>query len=325
MTASLRALLAGILDYAGLFPPAALDMPAAVEEYARHRGQPEAWMLSHFICPAGRLSEFEAAARRHLGGGRTPWTLSLLSRGGHDVGGFRSVLTEDASRGADLQSRLRGRVEIRQMEIPAPAAVLDEAGPGSLVGEMIESIGSALPRLLPGLAQVFLEIPVPDDAEERLEPLFAAIAARRDRGAGILVGVKIRTGGVTAEAFPTPAQVAAFLTAAREAGLAFKATAGLHHPLRHFAPSVETRMHGFLNVFVGAALLRAGQVDGGELVALLEEEDAGAFRFSETDIAWRGRVLPLEEIAASRGAFAISYGSCSFAEPVEDLRDLDLL
>ena len=61
---SIRTLLNGILDYAGLFPPARLGMAEAVANYARYREDDRSWMLSRFICPAGRLAEMESARER---------------------------------------------------------------------------------------------------------------------------------------------------------------------------------------------------------------------------------------------------------------------
>ena len=56
MNASLRALLFGVVDYAGLFPPAGLPLDQAIRNYARHRLGPDAWMLGRFVIPAARLS-----------------------------------------------------------------------------------------------------------------------------------------------------------------------------------------------------------------------------------------------------------------------------
>ncbi|MBE0564871.1 MAG: hypothetical protein IH621_02865, partial [Krumholzibacteria bacterium] len=69
MSTAFRAFMEGLIDYAGLFPPAGLDMPAAVAGYAAHRTLPEAWMLGRFIAPAEALPAFAAAAAPHLGAG----------------------------------------------------------------------------------------------------------------------------------------------------------------------------------------------------------------------------------------------------------------
>lgn len=138
---------------------------------------------------------------------------------------------------------------------------------------------------------------------------------------------KIRTGGVTPDAIPPVESVASYIVACADLRLPFKATAGLHHPIRSVhaltyeigAPTAI--MHGFVNVFLAAALAWRGER---ELEPLLTETDADVFRFNESG-RWRDRVLSAAEIAEARRCFAHSFGSCSFTEPVEALQALGLL
>jgi hypothetical protein len=141
---------------------------------------------------------------------------------------------------------------------------------------------------------------------------------------------KVRTGGLTPEAIPSSADLAGFLIAAAARRLAFKATAGLHHPIRAvhaltYAPdSPHAVTHGFLNVFAAAALAWHG-MDLGHVIELLEETDATALEFGEEDLTWNGHRLTSGQIVAARRDFAHSFGSCSFEEPVTELRELGLL
>ncbi|MEX2325390.1 MAG: hypothetical protein WD553_01255, partial [Gemmatimonadaceae bacterium] len=134
---------------------------------------------------------------------------------------------------------------------------------------------------------------------------------------------KIRMGGVTADAFPAPDDVVAFLAACAERRLAFKATAGLHHavraeyPLTYESGSQRVTMYGFLNVFLAAAALLAG-AKADEARAILLESDLSAFRFDDGGVTWRERRLSTEALARSR-ELATSFGSCSFREPVDEL------
>jgi hypothetical protein len=135
---------------------------------------------------------------------------------------------------------------------------------------------------------------------------------------------KIRTGGLTADAFPSTTAVAQFIRACHDAGVAFKATAGLHHPLRCVKPltyeinSPAGTMHGFLNVFLAAAM-----VDHADDILL--EEDPRAFTFDDDGVSWRGHRVSTDELATMRRERAISFGSCSFEEPIEDLKVLGWL
>jgi hypothetical protein len=235
---SLRVLLEGLIDYAGLFPPAALTMQDAVRNYARYREGEYAWALGKFVVPKERVKEVP-----------TEFPLSIL--------------------GVD---------EVKTAEF-------DACKPGTYI-ELTDV--SLLPEL-------------------------------KRRG----LRAKIRTGGITADAFPTPEAVAEFIRACKREGVPFKATAGLHHPLRCVKPltyepnAAVGTMHGFLNVFLAAAMVEDAE-------AILAETDAKAFTFDDDGAAWRDRRVSIDELKAMR-EFATSFGSCSFEEPINDLKELGWL
>lgn len=290
---TLRTLLHSLVDYAGLFPPAALDMHRAVHEYALHRAGEHAWMLGHFILPVSRLEEF---AISHAALGPSPvgdvWRLSVLP--GPDLGvALAAIATFNKSTTAVVDT-----VELKLDALP--------------------DLASALAGVPPTLT-TWVELPIDDDLAARLAVLSAAGAR-----------AKVRTGGVTEAAFPASHALARFIQACADAGVPFKATAGLHHPLRgEYRLTYETgsphgMMFGFLNVFLAAAFARTG-LTLKELALLLEEKDADAFQFTETTASWRGKTVSRTEISAVRHHVALSFGSCSFQEPVDDLRSLGLL
>ena len=279
-TGAVGTLLDRLIDYAGLFPPAALDMTTAAGNYARYREGDHHWLLGRFIVPARRLGELEAALPASASG----WRLSALV-------GSKPERDLDA------------------------VAAFNERHQGGATVDVIETM-----TVLPGSAWTrYVEIPLePDPA-----------AAIRDAAAGG-ARVKMRTGGVTVDAFPPASQVARFLHACHIAGARFKATAGLHHPVRclrtltYEPDSPSGLMHGFLNLFLAAALVRLGQPLE-ETVALLEEQAPAAFEFDEAGARWRGHRLSVDDLRIARAEFADSFGSCSFEEPIEDLRGLGLL
>lgn len=138
---------------------------------------------------------------------------------------------------------------------------------------------------------------------------------------------KIRTGGVKPEAIPTPAEVAAFIVGCAERRLAFKATAGLHHPIRaeqaltYEKDAPRAVMHGFINVLMASAFAWHGET---RLEPIVAEMDAKAFRFDDKAY-WNDRSLTVEQIRDARKNFMHAIGSCSFEEPLQDLRALKLL
>src|SRR5262245_38001507 len=166
-------------------------------------------------------------------------------------------------------------------------------------------------RIIRAGRPVYCEVPIGDLDEVRRVGGFA----------------KIRTGGVKPDAIPTVGDVAAFILACADRRLPFKATAGLHHPVRAPHPltyesdAPRAVMHGFLNVFLAAAFAWHGDHD---IDPVLAENDSAAFRFDDR-AHWRERSLDADQVREARLHFAHSFGSCSFDEPVRDLEALGLL
>jgi len=332
MNHSLRDLLLGLIDYAGLFPPAAMDMPTATRKYAEYREGKYRWALGRFVVPVARLDEFEKAAEGILpvvgldGGweGNESWRLSALG-------------------GADLSFDLNRIAEFNQKH----------ATPGSYEGAAIidtieikagqpADIENAM-RLMTAELAPYFEIPINDDPTE----LIKSIAETEARA-------KVRTGGVTADSFPSSFDLARFIKICAEEDVPFKATAGLHHPIRSvnkltYAPDSESAMmHGFLNVFLAAAFAQSG-MEVERLVELLEEKSPEAFQFDsggETwrnevvvsaqaeaefgqimrgSVTWRDEMIVRGQLRNSRNLLAIAFGSCSFEEPIDDLKKMGLL
>jgi|SRR3954451_2325280 len=293
---AIHILLQNSIDYAGLFPPAGLDMHAAVANYSRYLRGPDSWALGRFVLPLERIEEFEAAARPHLSvpGGPAPWQLSALVGANIDA---------DLATVAAFNSGTAPRVLIDSLEL--------KASTGSVAEDSI--------RMLPPQLQAYIEIPIDGDPSG----LLAAIARGGRRA-------KVRTGGVTPDAFPPSSDLIRFMAACLRAGIPFKATAGLHHPLRaeynltYASDSPRGLMFGFLNLFLAAAFLQAGLTE--ELAErLLEERSLEAFQIDEQSVQWLGHRLTLRDLRRARLQGLVSFGSCSFTEPLEALQALGLL
>jgi len=251
MTASLRALLANLIDYAGLYPPAGLPLAETAANYERYRISADAWILNRLVLPAAKLGEIQL---------RDGWRVTLL--------------------------------------------VDQEPGPLPVQVETLETKGERALSL-----QTYCEVPL-----SQIENGFA----------------KVRTGGLTSEAIPPSSELADFLAQAAALRRPFKATAGLHHPIRsdraltYASGSPRGVMHGFVNVFVAAALAwHGGKRD--LLLDVLNETDPSSFEFGEEQLRWREQALGTAQIARARRDFAHSFGSCSFEEPIADLRELGWL
>jgi len=142
---------------------------------------------------------------------------------------------------------------------------------------------------------------------------------------------KIRTGGLTPDAFPKTDEIIRFVRACLAANVPFKATAGLHHPIRCFRPltyeanSPTGTMHGFLNLFLMTGFAMEGYRTG-LLEDVMEEEFDEVFEFVDQSAIWREQyTLNTWQIERLRKLGIQSFGSCSFDEPVADLQKLGIL
>lgn len=312
----LRALLSEIVDYAGMFPPAALPLDEAIQNYARYRREGDAWMLSRFVIPLQGLEALEP--HDYLFRHEPPFRFSVL---GSAASGrtHADVLARDLEAVSSFERRHDSRVRCEAMEIRLPP----DLASAPAAAHLARSVAARLEEYERPELELYLEAPWDEPADDALKHAAYAVAEANSNHMPTL-GLKIRSGGTEAELFPPTERLARFIDVCDEAGVPFKATAGLHHPFRRHHASVQTKMHGFVNVFVGAALLHAGAIDSSELVELLDDEDAASFVFSEDGIAWRSRRLSPAEVEAGR-RFARSFGSCSFDEPRDDLRALGIL
>ncbi len=289
---SIKLLLHTAIDYAGLFPPAALGMAEAVRNYARYRNDPHAWALGRFIVPVARLREFEEAATQVVTDG--VWQISAL--GGPNISLEQRII-------AEFNTRHTKRFVIDTLEVKATTA-----------DEVLSSVSLVAPSL-----HLFVEIPIVEDPL----PLLALLHGTKHRA-------KVRTGGVTPDAFPRSDHLARFMLACGQLNVPFKATAGLHHPLRGmynltYTPDSERgKMYGYLNVLLAASYARQGMAHE-KIVQVLEEETIGAFEFLDTGVTWRSHHLPDKVLRETRDHFLLSFGSCSFREPMDELTQFGLL
>ncbi|MBV8636833.1 MAG: hypothetical protein JO322_02040 [Candidatus Eremiobacteraeota bacterium] len=288
----IRAAFERLIDYAGLFPPAKLDMHAALAEYESSRNGPYAWMLGRFVVPASRIEELLAQAEV------SQIPLSVIVDAGSDARawfGNAARILEKMRAYRDTEPR----ISIEALEVPLPPLLSQRETYEATIGQFAMLAERHGLRDLP----TYVELPRDTRFGESIVPTMASFARYG-------VGAKLRCGGVVASAVPSVEEVATFLAASGDAGVSFKATAGLHHPLRHFNDAAGFTMHGFLNILTAAAQRDASEAT---LVATLLREDARDFD-----------ALDAAALSKARQAF-IAYGSCSFSEPVDDLVALSIL
>lgn len=277
------ALFQALFDDAAMFPPARTPIRAAVRAYAAHRAAPYAAVVGPFVLAGTDLPE---ASEILAPGARMPAALTFPA-GPSEVG---RVLDEAAA----------GPVEVRAVEVRAVEVAVPPAMSGS---ELLSLLGP--PRAEHPEVVVYVEIP----RDLRRDEVIRACAEQGVRA-------KFRTGGTAGATYPGEAELAEWVFAAVTAGVAFKATAGLHHAVRNTDPDTGFEQHGFLNLLLAADAALDG-ADRATLQRLLASRDGEAVAAATADLG-DGR------IAVVRAGF-VSLGTCSIADPVGELTALGLL
>lgn len=294
MRAALEALLLGVIDYAGLYPPAKLDMRQALREYLDHwENDRQNWIMDRFVCPAGALEELATEVDRL--GRPVEFPVTVVGSPGESFSGavFSDKVLIDA-----FNKRFPQSIGVEAYEIKAPPNIADALKP-------LETLGNV---------DVYVEVPLDPSLGENLDVL-------TQHG---MFAAKARTGGLEPAAIPSSEALATFLRECYSFELEFKLTAGLHHPIRHFDASVGAKAHGFLNVLVASALLFEHDLATAEVQAILDDENPSNFRFTDETVARGDMEAGADAIEEMRCAFG-SYGSCSILEPLHDLQELGLL
>lgn len=309
----LRAFADGLIDYAGLFPPAALTLDAALDEFAASRRDDAAWMLARFIARSSDLPGITARLDRL---GDFPMTrFVVLGRGADAAAGFAPALDDDLAAIAAFRSAHGVRAAVDGFEVRLPPDTFGSAS------DLASLLGGAAARLTSAGLLPFFEVPAGAGFRDRAAAAIGGLAGLPPLRAGF----KLRCGGTVAAAFPSIDDVAFTVAAVAAAGVPFKATAGLHHPVRRFDPALGVTMHGFFNVFGAGLLAVAHRLDEGAVRPIVAEDDSRAFTFDDERFAWRDLAVDVDRIRRIRRDLFAGFGSCSFAEPKDDLAGLGLL
>ena len=328
MKSSFKQFMTGIMDYAGLFPPAKLNMSNAVSNFSKYQFDADDWMLARFICPANRLPEF-GQEFRNLARPYTLWKMSVLAGRGVTHEEYFSSFDQDILNLSRFNESFGKDVVADFLETRLPAELLESMTAESVTSFVI-SLAKILKKYQVSPINLYFEIDQRQNWEKNVSTFISSLSHVIKSVSvldGILsgIGFKLRCGGLDASAFPSPQQVSTAIEKCAVHNVAFKATAGLHHPVRHFNQGVNTKMHGFLNVFGAALLAFKHELPKGNIEKIVEDENPANFIFTDSLFKWNNLEISAEEIQSLRAKRVISFGSCSFDEPREDLRSLNLL
>jgi hypothetical protein len=298
------ALLSGLIDYAGLFPPESRDMAGAVEGYRDARAL-QSWMVDQFVCPDDRLEELAGL----LADEPDPWPLSVVISA--PSGDWSKGIADYARSLAVVELAMRDVARFSVAEIRIPPDLVDKPTLSAILASVRASLGALF-------STVLFEVSMSGDWQRFLPLQMRSIFEAK-------AGAKIRCGGLAIEDFPTPEQVASFIALAAQSEIPFKATAGLHHPIRHWDCAPGVKRHGFLNIAGASVFAQSLGLDVAELTEIVAEEDPAAFELTEGSLRWRHQAVTTADIERARTQLMLGYGSCSFTVPVRDLVELGML
>ncbi len=292
-----------LIDYAGLFPPSELPFDDAISNYKLYFSSSDSWILNRFICPISKLnnllphlSDFTAEKPLHL---------SVLLTGNFQDDTYINKFHEELSTIKTFEDQYGDVCKIKSLEAKIDTQNNNLNDILNILSTSIESLDNSV--------EIFLEPIITD---------FSTISNQISTSNIKNIQLKLRCGGIVPEAFPSSKTIASALSFCKKNNVKLKFTAGLHHPIRHFDEEIGTKMHGFVNVFGSALLFYTGIIDETNLIEALEDENPHNFAFKNTSFSWKNNSLPVNAIVDLREEALLSYGSCSFNEPRDDLKDL---
>lgn len=311
-----KAFFPKLIDYAGLFPPACLQPEEAIRAFLEMQASGNQWILSRFVTSAKvflELSEELLAPFRS----EQPLPLSL-------------VVSQPREEVPQVLSRIEssdGRIALEMIEC--------RINPGQgIINSFQENyeflINSPSSR---NLTAIFFEL-APcekwkdgeqskegEQWEEGMKELVRAIAVRNS-SAELVCGLKLRCGGIEDALVPSPEKIATTLATVAAHSVPIKFTAGLHHPFRHPPRPEEGNLtqpvHGFFNVYFAALVSFLRNEAAEALIPIVSEMEQTSPVFEQDAVSWMGYRLTFAEIEEARRDSVLSFGSCSFQEPVAD-------
>lgn len=314
---SLIKLMSNIIDYAGMYPPANLEIETAFNNYLKYRNEENNFMLGKFVVSARKLNSLSILSENFEI--HNPLELTVLLTNENLFNEYFTSLINDIKniRKFDLD-----KFDIKSFELKLPLE-LNVVDNFNKLSEFFERTYDSVSNALSNPAKIFFELGITDEWKY-LIPIFIEILADF-RSKNFDIGFKLRTGGTNADMIPTAEQIALSIYSCNDAEIPFKATAGLHHPFRQFDTDLKAITHGFINVF-GAGIIAYINTLPKEIISeIISEDNPQNFIFEINKFRWKNYTIEKDKIELARNNFMISFGSCDFITPIEELQKINLL
>jgi hypothetical protein len=295
-----------LIDYAGLFPPASLDLRTAFKNYLTYLEKPNSWMLSRFIIPAKRLLELSALISEEK-----------IGFGGVNEMNFFNNLTSDIKCIETFEQDFRSKVEIEVYDVRLPSEMLGDPDVMS-IRQFIDHHYRMFETGLDHPVRIFYEV----NPDRYLNNIIKAVWYHNKFER--VTGYKLRTGRADVSAIPSAEQIAAAIGICRQYEVPMKFTAGLQHPIRHYDDNLKIKMHGFINVFSAGIFAYCHNISEELILEMIDDEDPDDFSFKENSFAWKNMYIIPDEVRRARERFMVSFGSFSLDMLMEDLSSIKL-
>lgn len=309
------------IDYAGLFPPANLDLNTSFDNYIKFKKSQYDFMLSGFICPIKLLPELQNLIESKYPEEKDIF-VSVLADVFVTRNEFLEKIFDQFKIWSSFRNNFKDSVISDSIEIKIPEEVIFENKTED-VADFIDVISEGLKNKVGNNIFLFIEGSMKDEWKKNIKTIVEGIHLHNLNSND--TGFKLRTGGVKAELFPTAEQIAFSIRECIDRNVKLKCTAGLHHPFRHYDYELRTFMHGFINVFFAGIIAFRHNLSIKGMHDILNDENGNNFIFSMNCISWKDWKICIEEIELARIELMISFGSCSFDDPVDDMKKLKLL
>lgn len=310
------ALLGGIIDYAGTFPPAALALGEALKHACEFRRQGRhPWLMGKVAITLADLKKVNNRLLYESGADGAAWIFTALGStvSGDELSDLVKTIEWDVREIQHWEERAR-ESSLRQAVVGYETKLPLSVGQDNAV----DFLGRTLDRfeaVTRGRITPFFEVSLEGEWLPRLHAVGTALSDWMDEHADspVVPGIKVRTGG---QLVPTSGQLAEAIVTCTSRGLRFKATQGLHEAVTHGTS------YGFVNLFGALALAQSLGAEGFEKKQIedcLTCEDPKQFAFEEGAFSFKKYRLESDAIEAARRIHGATFGSCSVDEPDESL------
>ena len=327
---SVSAFMNEIIDYAGIFPPASLTLKESFDNFMDYRLFKHNWILSKFVCPFSRLDELtELIDGSPSINNANPLRLTILGSLSLDTFMFERNILKDIQDIIKFHDTNGQKVSIEGFETKLPTEMLAFRESADLI-DTINDFRDKIAKQISPSVQIFLETEIiKENWVDLIDSITSALSVCNEfysEGQDYRkLGFKLRTGGIDHDSYPTSDKIAYAIMKSINNKVPFKATAGLHHAIRHINEQTNTLIHGFLNIFGAGILYQSKKISPDDMIKIIDDEQPQNFVFEDESFSWNGYKINTEEITFARKYYMLSFGSCSFEEPRQDLRNLKLL